>query len=111
MEITNLPQVSIKDRHFLPRTSGIYFVVNELGEVLYIGKTKNLRQRWQNHHLINYNWRIVYFEAEYCSLPGLETQLIRKFLPRLNKQHCHTVYTVLAYRKKLLSCLPQSKNF
>jgi excinuclease UvrABC nuclease subunit len=104
MEITELPQVSVQERHRLPTASGVYFVLSKCGEILYVGRAKNLRSRWRNHHLRHPDWTIAYLEAPLSVLRELETGLIRRFLPRLNKQHRHSVYRVLTYRQRLLSC-------
>jgi excinuclease UvrABC nuclease subunit len=41
----------LEDRnHFLPKSSGLYAVLNRQSEVLYVGKSKNLNRRWQSGH-------------------------------------------------------------
>ena len=34
----------------LPTESGVYFVVNKSWKILYIGQSKNMRQRWKDGH-------------------------------------------------------------
>jgi excinuclease UvrABC nuclease subunit len=37
----------------LPQISGIYKIFNDQGQVLYIGKSKNIYKRWRNgHHVL-----------------------------------------------------------
>jgi excinuclease UvrABC nuclease subunit len=49
-KIQRLPSVTFRERTLLPRVSGVYFVFNTYGELLYVGKAKNLRERWRYHH-------------------------------------------------------------
>lgn len=47
MRIVNgLPDVKLPE---LPRQSGVYFVLNDKDEVVYVGKSVNLRSRWAGH--------------------------------------------------------------
>ena len=110
MDIKNLSQVSIQERRRLPATSGVYLVLNCNNEVLYVGRSKNLKRRWQSHHLRHQDWTIAYLEAPISSLRELETELIQNFLPRLNTQHCYSVYWILSYRQRLLSLLTKDKS-
>jgi hypothetical protein len=41
--------LTIENRDKLPSESGIYFVIRD-SKVIYIGKAKNVWQRWQHHH-------------------------------------------------------------
>lgn len=42
--------VAITDVKNLPKISGIYIVVDDKNNVLYIGQAKNIYQRWKNGH-------------------------------------------------------------
>lgn len=44
-----LPSLPLADRKQLPDYGAVYFVL-ERDAVLYIGKTRNLQQRWATHH-------------------------------------------------------------
>ena len=52
--ILNLPKVALEVKQLLPEYSGIYYVLDEVNTVWYIGKAKNIRKRWQGkaHHRI-----------------------------------------------------------
>jgi excinuclease UvrABC nuclease subunit len=87
-----LPSLSLRERRSLPECAAVYFVLNSNDEILYIGGTVNLFQRWLTHHrcdqLTNMGdgIRITWLE---CSEPGLlpeiETALIKHFQPTLNR--------------------------
>lgn len=49
----SLPFVALEDRGTLPEVSGIYFATLQTGEVLYVGKSVCIRQRWLSHHKID----------------------------------------------------------
>ena len=45
-----LPSLPLERRSQLPTKPGIYFELNNLGQVRYIGRSINIRQRWVGHH-------------------------------------------------------------
>jgi excinuclease ABC subunit C len=80
----------------LPKSPGIYQFINKSGEVIYIGKAKNLRTRvgqyFQNHdkrpqlpflmaEAADINYTVVSNELESTFL---ESTLIKKYLPKYN---------------------------
>lgn len=86
----NLPSVSLLERHNLPSCQSIYFVLED-GQVLYIGRTVNLNQRWAVHHILPQlkmrkgEVRIAWLECSVAELlPEIETGLIEHFQPLLN---------------------------
>lgn len=48
--LESLPTVSLKDRKKFPGVACIYFLCTLEGQVLYVGRTENLAQRWSSHH-------------------------------------------------------------
>jgi excinuclease UvrABC nuclease subunit len=42
--------IAISQLHELPKTSGIYRVMDAQGVTLYIGQAKNIHHRWNNGH-------------------------------------------------------------
>lgn len=44
----------MKNIENLPVNSGIYMVVNLINNKKYIGQSKNIRKRFQSHHLVDY---------------------------------------------------------
>lgn len=84
-----LESVEMDNRDNLPEESGIYFVRDQ-ENLYYIGMTKNLQERWYNHHRqddfdkIN-NLKIAYLKGipQYY-LNSFETTLIEYFEPQLN---------------------------
>lgn len=50
INVKELPCFSLLERLVLPQTKAVYFVLNDNGEVIYIGSTTNLRKRFYKHH-------------------------------------------------------------
>ena len=44
----------MKNIENLPASSGIYMVVNMINHKKYIGQSKNIKKRFQSHHLVDY---------------------------------------------------------
>lgn len=87
-----LPSVAIDTRLLLPSVPFVYFCLNRSGEVLYIGKTLNLQNRWRRHnritHLTNAGCvKIAWLEIAIELLDEVEVALIRRFDPPLNNHH------------------------
>jgi excinuclease UvrABC nuclease subunit len=88
-----LPSLSLVERRNLPNCPAVYFVLNSSSEILYIGGTANLAQRWLTHHRCNQltnmgddGIRIAWLEcSEPALLPEIEAALIKHFQPSLNR--------------------------
>jgi excinuclease UvrABC nuclease subunit len=84
-----LPSLPLANRSTLPSCPAVYFVL-EGDRVLYIGRSRNLQQRWIAHHRYSQlqgfnNVRIAWLEcSEPSLLPEIETALIEYFQPSLN---------------------------
>ena len=92
-----LPSVSLAEKDKLPSAPGIYYVLNRhSNEIVYVGRSKNIRSRWKEHH---WDWNIKAMEAvlyeqsvmviawEICPIPQLnelENERIKTLKPRLN---------------------------
>lgn len=50
IDLTALPSVMMDRRCELPQCPGVYFAVAADGAVLYIGKARNIFNRWLGHH-------------------------------------------------------------
>jgi hypothetical protein len=89
LDLTTLPSLCLSRRAELPETPAIYFAIDSLGVVQYIGQSTNLRNRWLNHHCQGYvanGGRITYLEvSEVTLLSGIEKALIQWFQPPLNR--------------------------
>ncbi len=85
-----LPSILLEQRRGLPSCSGIYFAISADDEVLYIGRSVNLAQRWISHHRHPEleeigQVRIAWLEInEPNLLPAIEEALIDWFAPSLN---------------------------
>lgn len=86
-----LPSVPLEMRSHLPSTSAIYFAIDSLGNIQYIGKAADLRQRWTQHHrykqLLGINGvRIAWLQIDTPELlASVEAALIHWFDPPLNR--------------------------
>lgn len=63
----------MKNIENLPVTSGIYMVVNLINNKKYIGQSKNIRKRFQSHHLVDYK------NKNNCSYNTKFYQALRKY--------------------------------
>ena len=77
----------------LPAVSAIYRVWHA-GKVVYIGQTKNLKQRWRSHHILSQlmmaygtDWTLDWTEIEPRYLNRAEAFAHRYFKPVLNQQN------------------------
>ena len=89
IDISRLPSIKLVDRDNLPECSGIYFVSSS-GEILYIGKAINVRNRWKAHHRymqVSANYAdvcILWMEVDRALLDDIEIACIKHFRPILN---------------------------
>lgn len=93
--LDNLPAVSITKIEKLPAVAGIYFAIDSSDRLWYIGKAKNINQRWMNHHRyhqlekINRKTPILlkWYECENDEniLTQLENYFIEAYHPELNQ--------------------------
>ncbi|MBH8565902.1 GIY-YIG nuclease family protein [Nostoc sp. CENA67] len=89
-----LPSVSFQERKILPASPGIYFAISSNDEILYIGRTSNLRNRWKSHHRAvqfksqSQNIRLAWLQVDdETLLPEIEAALIEHFAPAFNNTH------------------------
>lgn len=90
IDFATMPSLFLAQRAKLPETSGIYFAIDALGQIQYIGRSVNIRNRWLGHHRkseleIFDNVRIAWIEiADTTLLDQIERTLIQHFAPPLN---------------------------
>jgi hypothetical protein len=90
IDFSVLPSLCLTRRSELPEVPAIYFAIDSLDQIQYIGRSVNIRSRWLNHHRksdleIVGNIRIAWIELEELTLLGkIEQELIDYFVPRLN---------------------------
>lgn len=74
------------DRKQLPEVPCIYFAIDAVDQIQYIGRSVNPRQRWQNHHRQPQvkECRIAYMQCDEALLDQVEQALIEWFQPALN---------------------------
>ena len=82
----SVPSLRIMERAKLPKVAAIYFVITPSNKLLYIGQSKNLFNRWLQHHRYQQfietspDSRVVWFEfddSERESIPLIEGELIK----------------------------------
>lgn len=87
-DFNNWNAIDLSDRESrLPTKPGVYAVVDgSNGELCYIGKSKNLRERWKGDRHHRYpqasalGWpRLLYLEVPEYAIHGLETKLIQSY--------------------------------
>jgi DNA-binding Xre family transcriptional regulator len=88
INIHSLLTLPISERKNLPETSGLYFVISG-EEIIYIGVSINLKQRWLTHHklktILCFNFlKIAYILLERGDLSISEKEAIDYFRPKLN---------------------------
>ena len=89
-QITALPSVPLLDRDQLPNAPGIYFALSGTNELYYIGRSRNMRVRWLQHHRYSElcqvsDIRLAFAVVEEQHMLGnLERALIRRLNPPIN---------------------------
>ncbi len=90
LRVLQLPSKPITKLKELPQDSGVYYIT-VLGVVLYVGKAKNLRNRWKSSHhryqqfkLLHPFGRLHYLVLRQNQIHGYEKAEITKFRPRWN---------------------------
>lgn len=87
-----LPSLPLHERSQLPSVPGIYFVLDTFGQVQYIGRSINIRQRWISHHrylelegmeFVSIAWLEL---SDSSLLEDVESALIEYFSPFLNER-------------------------
>jgi hypothetical protein len=90
INLESLPWLPLEARTNLPELPGIYFVLDGYKTPLYIGRSANIRQRWNTHHRLNDiknlpDIAIAWLEvSEPSLLDSVEQALIDWFDPPLN---------------------------
>lgn len=89
IDLLSLPSFPLSKKAKLPSVAGIYFAIDSLGVVQYIGRSANIKQRWRCHHNQREletmgSVRIAYITCPEDLLAQVETALVSWFLPPLN---------------------------
>lgn len=89
--LLQLPHLPLAEVKALPSIAAVYFVVERPGVVVYVGRTRNLAQRWRSHHraaqLDPARTFILWYPVgtiDEAQFARLERVCIRRFAPRLN---------------------------
>lgn len=90
IDLNTLPSLPLTNRKQLPAISAVYFCLDSNGQLLYVGKTVNLQQRWQQHHryaqleLIE-GVQLAWMSCEVELLEDTEEDLISLLSPLYNR--------------------------
>jgi hypothetical protein len=89
LELSALYSLPLLDKERLPSITAVYFCLSPNNEVLYIGQTINLVNRWTQHHRYQHlkeidGVRIAWLEVPAEMLLSIEESLIDRFKPLLN---------------------------
>jgi len=89
VNLSDLPSIPLKERRLFPCQPAIYFAIDSLNQVQYIGKSANPRARWTSHHRLkeikaigSIKVAFLFVGAEF--LAEMEYALISQFKPLLN---------------------------
>ena len=93
IHITELPYVTPDALPTLPAISALYFVLNANNDVLYVGQSRNLRQRWYMGHGRIQQFREAAFQRIHWlpldieDLVFTESEAIAYFAPSINVRY------------------------
>lgn len=98
------PNIALEDVVNLPQETGVYYFHNQEGDIIYIGKSKNIKNRITKHFSVDYksrksiefknNIHSISFELTGSELVALllESDEIKKHLPKYNRAQRRTSY-------------------
>lgn len=101
INLNKLPSVYLTTKNKLPKKAGIYFVLDNESNVVYVGKTVNFYRRWLQHHRYNQLTELNYTKISYLYvdnielLSSIEKALINYFKPKLNETRVVTSGTII----------------
>jgi hypothetical protein len=90
IDLASLPWLPLTERSAFPRQPAIYFAIDSLGKVLYVGISKDPKRRWLQHHRYEQlqqagKIKVAYlFVDDIALLKPIENALIAWFRPPLN---------------------------
>jgi len=93
LKATELPGADIETceaRKMLPSISAVYFVIDDAGRIVCIGKAYNLKDRWKAHHCAPRLSELTGARLAWCELPfgyltAVESLLIQVHRPAWNQ--------------------------
>lgn len=105
IDVFSLPSVPLAERSQLPSESGVYLLLDECGEIQYIGASVNLKRRIGGHSVPRKHDSIAtvaYLLVQADKLNRFEIGLINKYQPRLNRMHQVSRFTGRDLSPKIL---------
>lgn len=95
IDLKSLPWLPLDEKASFPKRPVIYFAVDSLGQIQYIGRSVNCRQRWSDHHRYQDLTDIGSIRIHFLFIDSpelldkIECALIEWFNPSLNIQLKH----------------------
>lgn len=91
LDLSTLPWLPLEEKSAFPKQSAIYFAIDSQGDIQYIGRSVNVKQRWMQHHKFDElqaigGVRIAYLFLDADLLSIVEAALIEWFHPPLNER-------------------------
>lgn len=90
IDLASLPWLPLEEKAAFPKRPSIYFAIDNWGDVQYIGRSVNTKQRWAQHHkyatlssMVGVRIAYLFVDAPEL-LPEIEKALIQWFQPPLN---------------------------
>lgn len=88
--LVDLPFAPIGNSSFLPNKAGVYIVCTDSNQVIYVGKTKSIRERHQSHErfkdFLKHKATKICFDISDPNIDVLELKYIKYYNPPLNTQ-------------------------
>lgn len=89
VDLQDMPSLPFEEKRFLPNKAAVYFIIRDDGEVLYIGSTVRLKQRWEAHLQARKAaalgaTRVAWMLVPQAMTEAVESAMIRHYLPILN---------------------------
>ncbi len=116
IKLDTLPWLPLEEKAAFPKRSAIYFAIDSLGTVQYIGRAVNMYNRWGNHHKYHQltaidNIKIAYLLIDTPQLlPEIENALIEYFQPLLNTKRLRNKVKKVCGEPEPRKRRPKSKN-
>ena len=113
--VRNAPKLQMDDKllrllYDLPSITGVYYLHNSEGDIIYIGKSKNIKKR-VNQHFTSENRKSLEIQKEVASISYeatgnelnallKENEEIKRNKPKFNKSLSKTVFSYALYQSK-----------
>ena len=88
----SLIEFNLKTLNLIPKKPGLYYLYDEQGRLLYIGKAVNLRYRLRQHQMANF-WCTKYPSS--CDIDYAWNQITRIKIEIIHKQFLKSIENIM----------------